>query len=70
MLYYNHRKGRKTQTNRKGSKTMKEYKVIFSGWDGYDYDDEPYFSGSYEACEAWVDAHSDDLGPDEWYEII
>lgn len=49
---------------------MKEYKVIFSGWDGYDYDDEPYFSGSYEACEAWVDAHSDDLGPDEWYEII
>lgn len=51
---------------------MKDYKVVFSGWDGYDYDDEAYFTGTREECENWVDTHSEDydFSPDEWFEII
>jgi hypothetical protein len=49
---------------------MKEYKVMFSGWRGYDENDEPYFVGSYEDCENWISENSEDLGMDEWYEII
>ena len=51
---------------------MKECKVMFSGWDGWDYDDEPYFIGTEDECEAWIEARTEaeNLGPDEWYEVI